>query len=117
MREKNRSFLSKSAAQRSRKKSRISPEKSRRRFDPLLCNGLMRLSRDFAIISILYIFRAACLAYLPSDVRPTVELGVNLIRKGIVNPFLIKLTPLRANISRPSALKMYKVEIVKRKQE
>ncbi|MBF8262559.1 MAG: hypothetical protein HW387_224 [Parachlamydiales bacterium] len=39
-----------------------------------------------AIISTLYIFRAACLAYLPSDVRPLVELDVYLIRKGIVNP-------------------------------
>jgi len=48
---------------------------------------------------------------LPSDVRPLVELGVNLIRKGIVNPFLIKLTPQRANPSRPSVLKTYKVEL------
>ncbi|MBF8262542.1 MAG: hypothetical protein HW387_207 [Parachlamydiales bacterium] len=64
------------------------------------------------LISTLYIFRAACLAYLPSDVRPAVELGINLRRKGIVNPFLLKLTPQRANISRPSALKMYKVEMI-----
>ncbi|MBF8262965.1 MAG: hypothetical protein HW387_630 [Parachlamydiales bacterium] len=36
--------------------------------------------------STLYIFSAACLAYLPPDVRPLVELGVNLIRKGIFGP-------------------------------
>ena len=37
-------------------------------------------------ISTLQLFGPACLAYLPSDVRPMVELGDYLNQEGVFNP-------------------------------
>ena len=41
------------------------------------------------IISTLQLFGPACLVYLLSDVRPTVELGDSLNQEGVFNPFLV----------------------------
>ena len=38
--------------------------------------------------STLQLFGPACLVYLLSDVRPTVELGDSLNQEGVFNPFL-----------------------------
>ena len=42
-----------------------------------------------ALHSTLQLFGPACLVYLLSDVRPTVELGDSLNQEGVFNPFLV----------------------------
>ena len=42
-----------------------------------------------ALISTLQLFGPACLVYLLSDVRPSVELGDSLNQEGVFNPFLV----------------------------
>ena len=41
------------------------------------------------VASTLQLFGPACLVYLLSDVRPTVELGDSLNQEGVFNPFLV----------------------------
>ena len=47
------------------------------------------MAQECDLNSTLYNFRAACLAYLPSDVRPLVERGANLKGKGFLTPSLL----------------------------
>ena len=65
------------------------PLKSAEWMGGVMLLSLCRIVVSFLFGSTLQLFGPACLVYLLSDVRPTVELGDSLNQEGVFNPFLV----------------------------